>query len=236
MKKTKKPAKNIAVVFGPNQISSKMKQSIINHMKKHRANQVAAAKAKEAEEKALAAKAKGVEVEDLRKAITLGLGFKEASYVGLKAVENLKIMENSSDEAPDLDWMEGLIRHLFEKNDHTLHFKAEEDESDGFVNWTVSLEPWEKGVYFDLPYLVTELDDPESDAQEDAEILNQFILDFYGIEEHKVDPVRRVEEIKGEISNLESELKGGQKRLKELKSNLASLLSRSSKKARAKGK
>lgn len=236
MSKTKKPAKNVAVVFGTNQISAKMKQSIINHMKKVRVQQAAVAKKKEAEEKVLAAKTKGIKVKDLRKAISLGLGFEEAAYVGLKAVKDLKIMENDLGEAPNLDWMEGFIRHLFEKNDHALHFKAEENESEGFVNWSVALEPWEEGVYFDLSYLVTELDDPESDAQEDADILNKFVLDFYGIKQHKVDPAHLIEEIKGEISNLESELKEGQERLKELKSDLANLLSPSSKKAKPKGK
>lgn len=215
----KKPAKNVAVVFGSNQISAKMKQAIIKHMNKNRAILAAAAKTKEAEEKELAASTKGIGVKDLRKAIALGLGFKEAAYVGLKAVKDL----NMHHEKPNLKWMEDLIRHLSKKNDHTLHFKAEEDESEGFVNWSVSLDPWEEGVYFSLHYLVTELDDPENDAEEDADILNKFILGFYGIEGHKVDPVREIKKIKGEISGLEQELKDGQKRLKELKSELKSL-------------
>lgn len=226
MSKSKKPAKNVAVLFGPNQISANMKQAVVNFQKKQIAKQAAATKAKEAEEKELAARTKGIRVKNLRKAITLGLGFKEAAYVGLKAVKGLAIMENSSGKEPDLEWMEGLIRYLFEKNDHTLHFEAEEDESEGFVNWCVSLDPWEKGVYFDLHYLVTELDHPKWDAEEDADILNKFVLDFYGIKQHKVDFARRAEEIKGEITNLERELNEGQKRLKELKSELEGLLSK----------
>ena len=223
MRKTKKPAKSLAVVFGPGQVSAKMSQAMSNYMKKHHAKRVAATKAKEAEEKALAAKTKGIRVKDLRKAITLGLGFKEAAYVGLKAVKGLKIMENSSGEDPDLEWMEGLIRHLFEKNDHTLHFKAEEDESEGFVNWSVTLDPWEEGVYFDLSYLVTELDHPKWDAQEDADILNKFVLDFYGIKQHEVDPIRRAEEIEREISRLEGAIKMATEEIKGMKKELDSL-------------
>lgn len=226
MSKSKKPAKNVAVVFGPNQISANMKQAIVNYQKKQIAKQAAAAKVKKAEEKELAARIKGIRVKNLRKAITLGLGFKEAAYVGLKAVKGLAIMENSSGKEPDLEWMEGFIRHLFEKNDHTLHFKAEKDESEGFVNWCVALDPWEEGVYFDLHYLVTELDHPNWDAEEDAEILNKFVLDFYGIKQHKVDFARRAEEIKGEIADLEQNLKEGQKRLKELKSELEGIPSK----------
>lgn len=217
----KKPAKNIAVVFGPNQISSKMKQAIVKHMKKNRSRQAAAAKSKEVEEKVLAATTKGIKVKDLRKAITLGLGFEEAAYVGMKAIKDLKIFAHGLPE-PDLEWMEGLIRHLFEKNDHTLRFKAEEDESEGFVNWSVTLDPWEleEGVFFDLSYLVTEMDDPEDNAWDDAKILNKFILDFYGIKEHKVDPVRLAKEIKSQISRLEEEIESKQREIKELKSEL----------------
>lgn len=223
MSKTKKPAKNVAVVFGPGQISAKMSQAMSNYMKSHHAKRVAATKAKEAEEKALAAKTKGIRVKDLRKAITLGLSFKEAAYVGLKAVEDLEIFEHGLREGPDLDWMEEFIRHLFKKNDHTLQFKAEDDESEGFVNWFVKLKPPEEGVNFSLSYLVTEMDNPESYSLDDADILNQFILDFYGIKRHEVDPIRRAEEIKREISRLEEEIKMATEEIKGMKKELASL-------------
>jgi len=131
--------------------------------------------ATEAEHKRLENKTKGIKTKDLRTAINLGLGFKEAAHVGLKTVKKIK------NHKIDLEWMENFIRLLFEKNDHDLHFKVICVKSptwqlNSSKSWIAILKPLE-----DLLYFSSNLDRQKKDAQHDAEILNKFILNFYGI-------------------------------------------------------
>lgn len=140
-------------------------------------------KATEAEHKRLENKTKGIKTKDLRTAINLGLGFKEAAHVGLKTVKKIK------NHKIDLEWMENFIRLLFEKNDHDLHFKVicvknPTWQLNSSKSWIAILKPLE-----DLLYFSSNLDRQKKDAQHDTEILNKFILNFYGI---KTSPKSRL--------------------------------------------
>lgn len=159
-------------------------------------------------------KTKGMSVKNLRNAIIMGLNIREAAYVGLKAVKDLDILKQGGEE-PDLDWMERFIRHLFEKNDHAIIFKAKDDR-DGRGTWVLDLEPDGWADDLSLSYTTFNIDYPESSAEEDEYLLNKFILDFYGINQ-----ARRIKEIQDEIASLEEELKHGRDRLKKLKLELS---------------
>ncbi len=143
-------------------------------------------KATEAEHKRLENKTKGIKTKDLRTAINLGLGFKEAAHVGLKTIKKIKHNEIN------LEWMESFIRFLFEKNDHALHFK-----STYVVKNSSKLEIYDRQQQrFEesrLVYISSNLDRQKKDAQHDTEILNKFILNFYGI---KTSPKSRLKATK----------------------------------------
>jgi hypothetical protein len=225
----KKTQKSVAVVFGPGQLSPAMKKAMVALQKKHHAKQLPILRAKAAaqkkKEEALE-RLKGIEVKDLHKAITLGLSYEEASYIAFDALDHLEIVKNPgdlSDGRIDEEWAEELLRYLVKKNDHSIHFEAEEDECEGFINWAVLLRPYDSESGFNLWYSVTERDHPDSDAEEDADTLNQFILEFYGIDAHKVNVPLRIKEIEGQIKEHKRAIRESKREIKQLESELEEL-------------
>jgi len=226
----KKPAKSVAVVFGPGQLSPSVKKAMVAFQKNHHAKQLPILRAKAAAEKKkeeTLKRLKGIEVKDLRKAITLGLSYEEAAAVALESIrDELEIVKNPSgfsDDCIDEEWMENLLRYLVKKNDHSIEFVAEEDECEGFVNWGVNLKPHDYESGLDLFYSVTERDHPDSDAENDAITLSQFVLDFYGIKEHKVNVPLRIKEIEGQIKGHKRTIAESKREIKELESELEEL-------------
>jgi hypothetical protein len=207
----KKPVKSVAIVFGPGKISPAVKKAMIAFQKKQHAKQLpkirAAAQAKKKQEETLK-RLKGITVKDLHKAIMLGLSYEEASCIAFDALSHLEIVQNSGsfDDLVDREWVENFLRYLVKKNDHSIHFVAEEDQCQGFINWGVDLKPYDPEAHLNLFYSVTELDHPDSDAEEDAITLNQFILDFYGIKKH-AEIKKTKKEIRAEIKTIRDEIK-----------------------------
>jgi len=74
-----------------------------------------------------------------------------------------------------------------------------------------------------LDYGVFERDHPDSDAEEDADTLNQFILDFYGIDAHSVNVPLRIEAIEGQIKKHKRSIRESKREIKELESELEEL-------------
>jgi hypothetical protein len=204
------------------------KKAIIAFQKKHHAKQLpilrAKAAAKKKKEEALN-RLKGIKVKDLHKAIMLGLSYEEASYIAFDALDHLEIVKNPSDlsnDGIDEEWTENLLRYLVKKKDHSIHFVAEEDQCEGLINWGVDLKPYDSEHDLNLFYSVTERDHPDCDAENDADILNQFILDFYGIKNH-AEIKKTKKDIRVEIKSIRNEIKFKKTEIKELTARMNKL-------------
>jgi len=225
----KKPAKSVAVVFGPGQLTPAMKKAMVAFQKKHHAKQLPALRAKATAEKKkeeTLKRLKGIKVKDLHKSIMLGLSYEEAALVAFDALDHLEVVKDPgdlSDDRVDEEWTENLLRYLVKKNDHSIHFMAEEDRCEGFVNWGVNLKPYDSERHLNIFYSVTERDHPDCDAEKDADTLNQFILDFYGIEGHEVNVPLRIKEIESQIKGHKQTIRESKREIKELESELEEL-------------
>lgn len=219
----KKTKKSVAVVFGPGQISSKSKKALEAALQiKYQAQHAAILKSKRNATEDNLKRTKGITVKDLRKAIMLGLSYEEASEVASLALKGLTSHECLNDRA-DKKWAERLVRYLVEKNDHSLQFIAEEDPCEGFLDWSLDIYPSDPKANLGLHYGVFDRDHADSDAEEDADTLNQFILDFYGIDAHKVNVPLRIKEIEGQIKEHKRAIRESKREIKELESELEEL-------------
>lgn len=164
-----------------------------------------------------------VPVKDLRKAIQDGMSYEEATRNAL-AVLSPKLNMVSEDVDISVDsFVENLIEVMSETEDHSIRFKVNEDEDDGRMSWDVC--PLQgTGLSDDLDwvtYYPFDMTCAESKAEEDAETLNQFILDFYGIKKHA--------EIKKTKNKIRAEIKAIRDDIKSKKAEIRGLMARMNK-------
>jgi len=154
-----------------------------------------------------------VTVKNLRKAIKEGMSIAEAADHALKVLKpNLNCLEEDVDvHMPSL--LEDLMDYMIDSEDHSLKFEVEEDRGNEELSWSVILRSKTTTFYESIDYFPFNMDHAEFNAKEDAETLNQFILDFYGIKKHaqrkltKKEMREELRLVKAEISEKKSELK-----------------------------
>lgn len=211
-KTKKKPAKTVASVF-----AHALTKAMIVYQKNYHAKQLpklrAIAQAKKKRQEELK-RLQGIKVKDLRKAIMLGLSIREAGLVVFKALESLQVHNEIYDHA-DESWAERLVRYLAEKNDPSIKFVATREENEGYFDGTVDVCPNDPDADLKLIYNSFNNDHADCDAQEDAETLNKFILDFYGIKKH-AGIKKTAKEIRAQIKAIREEIKTKKAEIKDL--------------------
>jgi hypothetical protein len=151
-------------------------------------------------------KTKTVPVKDLRKTILQSdMTYNEAASHALKALKLNCLKEDVDVNMEDL--LENLIGFMVQTKDHSIEFKVEEDRGDEILSWSVvgSKSAQDYGVD-QIDYFSFNMDHAEACANEDAETLNQFILDFYGIKK-RTKPKPTKKEVQAELRRITSELK-----------------------------
>lgn len=165
-----------------------------------------------------------VPVKNLYNAIKNGMSIEEAARHAMANIKDkLDILVEDRQlggkgEGPD---MEGIIKLLVEKNDHSIRFEAEEDRDGGLINWDVCVCPYRGEVDF-INYFATERTWPEDEANNDACTLSQFVLDFYGIKKH-AEIKKTKKEIRAEISSIRNEIKSKKAEIKDLTAKISKL-------------
>lgn len=164
-------------------------------------------------------KTKKTPVKNLRKAVQDGMSHNEAAKHALAALKP-KLHMFSEDVDVPVD-MEHLIEILLEDEDHSIKFEVEEDRGNEMLSWYVELQKEGKTIWEWEPswYYPSNMNHAESKAEEDAETLNKFILDFYGIKKHgttKSMTRAKAKEIRAEIAQKQKEIKALNAQLKKL--------------------
>lgn len=154
---------------------------------------------------------KTVPVKSLRKAIQDGMSYEEAANHALKALRpELRIcQEGDWGAVPEDPDMEEIIAILFEENNHSIVFEAEEDRDGNLINWSVDLKN-ARGEIDCLWYFASERTYNRDDAENDEIMLNKFIRDFYGIEEHAERKLTK-KEARTKAKQIRAEIAGKQK-------------------------
>jgi hypothetical protein len=165
-------------------------------------------------------KTKIVPVKNLRKAIEDGMSFEDAAKHALKALTpKLRCLREDVDvHMPSL--LEDLVQYMVESKGHGK-FKVEEDRGDEMLSWFVILrDPRFAGD--EIWYFPFNMDYAEDCANEDAETLNQFILDFYGIKK-RTKPKPTKKEVRAELRRVKAEISEKKSELKNLTSQMNKL-------------
>ena len=170
---------------------------------------------------------KTVPVKSLRKAIKDGMGYKEAAKHALAELKSKLNMCKDGGQNPN---MEDVIKVMAETNDHSIKFQAKKNNGEP-IYWCVEIASdvnnifWLKNeaifsfAVFNVRYYATERVCASRDAKEDAKTLNQFVLDFYGIERQeptKKDARAKTRQIRSEITRNQKHIKSLQVELKKL--------------------
>ena len=170
-------------------------------------------------------KKKIVPVKDLREMISQsGMTCIEAASHALRALEpNLNCVDEDMENL-----LKELIGCMVERSDHSIKFKVEEERDDGQLSWHVILRENNSLIAY-IDYFPFKMDHAESNANEDAATLNQFILDFYGIKKHseKLRSSWTKNEVRAELRRVKvaiSEKKSELKKLTSLMNKLSKLL------------
>lgn len=164
-------------------------------------------------------KNKTVPVKNLRKAIKEGMGYDDAAEHSLKALRpKLNCLQESVDVNME-SLLSALIERLTEGEDHSIKFEAREDRDNERLSWYIFIRG-EVDTY--ITYYPFQMDHAESKAEEDAETLNRFILDFYGIKRHKERKPTK-SEARTEARLILREIKQKQKEIKDLNAQLKKL-------------
>lgn len=166
-------------------------------------------------------KKKIVPVNKLYAAIKNGMSYKEAAEHALNALRpKLDICKEGDwggdGEDPD---MVGIIKVLVEKNDHSIHFQAEDDPDGSIINWTVVMRPFTDDI---ISYDAIERTRAEDNAKNDAVVLSKFVLDFYGIKKRAERKLTK-KEAQAQIKAIKREILFKTKEIKDLTSKMKKL-------------
>ncbi len=174
-------------------------------------------------------KKKIVPVKELYSAIKNGMSIEEATRNALAVLSPKLNMVSEDVDISVNSFVKNIITFMSETEDHSIRFKVEEDRDDGSLSWDIcpyegnrKSSRWGEWVTY-YPFNIT---CAESKAEEDAETLNQFILDFYGIKKHaeikktKNEIRAEIKAIRDEIKSKKAEIRGLMARMNKLSKSL----------------
>lgn len=176
----------------------------------------------------VAKKPKYISQEDILKAKVVGLPDSVLTRIAKKIEKNVHwtLLDEycpENEEIDSLEWSKDLVRLLVEKNDKSLKFVIDQywaNDRDDYSAVYID-DPESSGKTFTSPLFVDEWADyctGRSGGKERClrDILNQIVLDFYGIDEHELPKLTK-REAKAEIKEIDRKVKKLEGRIGRLK-------------------